>query len=544
MSSTRFIIGLIGLCFVALLIRWPIVDMPFERDEGEYAYIAQRWFRGEVPYRDAFDQKPPGVFVAYAVIERLVGSSPAAIHWGAQFYTLGTLVLIALIGRQFANERAGLLAALFAAFMTADRSILGNAANTELFMILPLAAGFLATVVAIDRDSTAWAVVAGVASCLAMQFKQVALQNVIFHGLLLLMFARPRLRLCVAYTVGGLAAIAPTIAYFWSVGAIREFYDCVIGHNLAYAQRVPIEDYAMWFWFYFNAILGSWWPIILLAMVSLTLRGDPAAGRPRLILATWLLFSFFGVCTGGYFRNHYFYQVIPPVAVLAGRGLTLLAEKVAPHGAGATAWAAAAAAILWGMFLQPWCAIDASPGAPLTDRVRAGVRFSPWYFCPGDPIQKVTRLYGGCPFGESPAVAAFINRQSVPDDTVYIFGSEPQICYYADRKSASRYIFAYPLMTPFFDTRGRQAGVLAELRHTRPRFIVVSDQPTSFCADDDTPKLLETEVGKLLRRSYRLVGFVDTGDTEVRPYTGQPADEPLPRPDLRHSLAIWQRLGS
>src|SRR6516162_6729523 len=109
MSSTRFIIGLIGLCFVALLIRWPIVDMPFERDEGEYAYIAQRWFRGEVPYRDAFDQKPPGVFVAYAVIERLVGSSPAAIHWGAQFYTLGTLVLIALIGRQFANERAGLL---------------------------------------------------------------------------------------------------------------------------------------------------------------------------------------------------------------------------------------------------------------------------------------------------------------------------------------------------------------------------------------------------------------------------------------------------
>ena len=65
-----------------MLLRWPVADVPLERDEGEYAYIAQRWLRGKVPYRDAFDQKPPGVFVAYAVIETLIGASPAALHWG------------------------------------------------------------------------------------------------------------------------------------------------------------------------------------------------------------------------------------------------------------------------------------------------------------------------------------------------------------------------------------------------------------------------------------------------------------------------------
>ena len=40
-------------------VRAAYLDVPLERDEGEYAYIAQRALLGEVPYRDAFDQKPP-----------------------------------------------------------------------------------------------------------------------------------------------------------------------------------------------------------------------------------------------------------------------------------------------------------------------------------------------------------------------------------------------------------------------------------------------------------------------------------------------------
>src|SRR5438105_4217292 len=57
---------------VACLMRWPVAAIPLERDEGEYAYIGQRWLLGGVPYRDSFDQKPPGTFMAYALIERLI----------------------------------------------------------------------------------------------------------------------------------------------------------------------------------------------------------------------------------------------------------------------------------------------------------------------------------------------------------------------------------------------------------------------------------------------------------------------------------------
>src|SRR5258708_3473637 len=100
-----FVVGLCLVCAIGLLFRAPLAAVPLERDEGEYAYIAQRWLQGDVPYRDAFDQKPPGVFVAYAGIESVIGTSPTALHWGAQIYTLGTLIVIALIGRMLLNER-------------------------------------------------------------------------------------------------------------------------------------------------------------------------------------------------------------------------------------------------------------------------------------------------------------------------------------------------------------------------------------------------------------------------------------------------------
>ena len=155
--NRRFIAGLCVVAAVALLIRWPVAEIPLERDEGEYAYIAQRWLQGDVPYRDAFDQKPPGVFVAYAVIETLIGTSPVALHWAPELYTLATLIVVALIGRRFLNDRAGLLAALFTAYMTVDNCVLGNAANTEMFMILPLAGGFLCTMLALDGGCVGWA---------------------------------------------------------------------------------------------------------------------------------------------------------------------------------------------------------------------------------------------------------------------------------------------------------------------------------------------------------------------------------------------------
>jgi hypothetical protein len=61
-------------------------------------------------------------------------------------------------------------------------------------------------------------------------------------------------------------------------------------------------------------------------------------------------------------------------------------------------------------------------------------------------------------------VAAFIAQNSGREESNFVYGSEPQIYCYAGRKSATRYIFVYPLMTAFADVAGRQQAALAEIR--------------------------------------------------------------------------------
>jgi 4-amino-4-deoxy-L-arabinose transferase-like glycosyltransferase len=529
------LLSLLGVCALACLLRWPIAAVPLERDEGEYAYIAQRWWLGEVPYRDSFDQKPPGVFAAYAVIQKTLGTSPAAIHWGTQVYTLGTLALIYLVGRELFGATAGLVAALLAAFMTADVCVLGQSANTETFMILPLTAAFLATLRARDRASCAWALLAGVCGSLALLCKQVALPNVLLSGVLLLVSGPSRWRLLLAFVLGGVLGLAPMLVYFAVARALPQFWDCVVAHNIRYAQRMAWFEYPEFFWLSFRGVLGQWWPILALAVIGSSVAGLCEAGssvpglceagssevglteasyrRRGWLVVAWLVASALGISVGGYFRGHYYVQAIPPLAVLGGRGATLVARRQPRPQVFAIALALAAGA--WGIIVAPW------------------------YYIYGTPEQKIDRIYGGCPFAESIPVAAYLRQHSVLQDTAFVFGSEPQILYYAARRSASRYIFAYPLMTPFPDTRERQREVIEELTSRPPRFLVYVHSEGSFLDDEDTPPDLREFIDGLSRKNYLPVAYVTAGDEAARPWRGPPAD-PRGIP-AGATITIWER---
>ena len=102
----------IVIVLVFIGFRWTLISIPFERDEGEYAYIAQQVLQGEVPYNDAFDQKPPGVFLIYTIAMLIFGQSVQGIHLFLSAWTLVTVwLLYRLVARLF-GYGAGLMAAL------------------------------------------------------------------------------------------------------------------------------------------------------------------------------------------------------------------------------------------------------------------------------------------------------------------------------------------------------------------------------------------------------------------------------------------------
>jgi hypothetical protein len=114
------------------------------------------------------------------------------------------------------------------------------------------------------------------------------------------------------------------------------------------------------------------------------------------------------------------------------------------------------------------------------------------------------RLYGLNPLPESIVIADYIAERSEPEDSVFVVGSEPQIPFLAERRSATRYILFYPLTGSYPDVLERQREVMAEVSVRRPLYVVWTDVPTSLLIDARSERWLFDEVARLIRREYRL----------------------------------------
>ena len=67
--NTRLLRGVFWALFTACVaLRLPSLQQPAGADQALYGYVGQRILHGELPYRDAWDQKPPGIHATYACL--------------------------------------------------------------------------------------------------------------------------------------------------------------------------------------------------------------------------------------------------------------------------------------------------------------------------------------------------------------------------------------------------------------------------------------------------------------------------------------------
>src|SRR2546421_6463018 len=89
---------------VSVGVRWRLREMPLERDEGEYAYAGQLILEGIPPFREAYNMKFPGTYVAYAGMLALFGQTPAGVHIGTMLVNAVTIALIFFLTRQLLSD--------------------------------------------------------------------------------------------------------------------------------------------------------------------------------------------------------------------------------------------------------------------------------------------------------------------------------------------------------------------------------------------------------------------------------------------------------
>jgi predicted membrane-bound mannosyltransferase len=81
---------------ITLYLRLNLLNIPFDRDEGEYAYAGQQILQGNLPYDVIYNMKFPGVYYMYASVFAVFGESVAAIrltglcmHLATAFFLFG-----------------------------------------------------------------------------------------------------------------------------------------------------------------------------------------------------------------------------------------------------------------------------------------------------------------------------------------------------------------------------------------------------------------------------------------------------------------------
>ncbi len=457
LRSQRFLIGLAvaGILALGLAFRAGALDLPLDRDEGAYGYIGANLASGTIPYRDAFDHKPPGVYVFYAFAS-LGPDKVTAVRLATDILFAVSLLLIFTISARIYGRAAGLVAALAWAALGNSFRIEAARANTEQIMVPFLLLAVWSFQKGLGKSSPYWLLASGFASGIALLIKQVAvLPALVLLGFLVLRAISQRnwRRSTVeigAATAGAAIPVLATVIYFGAAGALDDLYFAVVQYNSMYVRA---------YWEAGGARLDNFDPILTpWAYAALGfLFSYPFIKRRNggwgLLIVTWTLANLAGAKMGLRDFPHYFVPVVPGIAILAGAYISSVSERLAALIRGAS-WLRPALAIGVAMGLFVWQAEE----------------YVDFYFR-STPAEMAKVEFGGegeHTFACSEEVASYIRTSTQPEDEILVWANEAQVYFLSERQAASRYIYTYP----FAFIPDGAATIESDFLTRRPRLVV------------------------------------------------------------------------
>jgi 4-amino-4-deoxy-L-arabinose transferase-like glycosyltransferase len=507
---------------VVVFVRLRLLGLPLERDEGEYAYMAQQLLQGILPYTESQSMKFPGIFFAYAGVLAIFGESPVAIHLSLLFVNLATAYLLFLLGRNLLGQSVGIIAGISFSVLTLSSSLQGVWANSEHFVLLPAVGGIL--LLRMSQDKPARFFLSGFLLGCALLIKQHAvffcLFGAIYLGSRLVAKHQPinkPLLTIGLFVAGGLSPVILTAILYAATGNFYDFWFCTIQYASEYASMTLQGEGFENFKYNFAPILESNFPILWLSLIGLASVAWKKSAE-YLFLFGFFVCSFLAVTPGLYFRPHYFLLWMPALSLLAGIGLESLICRLS----------SLKTAMSIGI-------LTLALGLPVL--IQKNFFFTM-------PVFKATQLvYGFNPFSASLEVAKYIHDHSQKDDRVAVLGSEPEIFFYSQRKSATRYIYMYPLMEKHIYARQMQTEMIKEIEETSPEFIVMVKISGSWVTTrPDFPPTLKNWAQNYLNREYELSGVVDILSQEETVYKwGEQAMGYSPQ-SMNHLLIHKKRL--
>jgi hypothetical protein len=503
------------LLAVLLSTRLPSLAQPAGPDQGLYSYVGWQILRGAVPYRDAWDQKPPAIHYTYSVMRAIWphDSVVAAADWIAAGCVAVLLVAIGrgITGRSGPGELAAGMFLILGNPAVARLGGIRVRAQCETFIALTVTAAVWAVCRATSRegisrtDRLLWCFVAGVLLGLTFLYKY----NAVFYGLVpclaLLAWSIDRRAVIAQIAIlfaGAAVPVLMTVLLFATTHAWDDLWQATVVYNLRYSGETygGIAAFIRYLVTFptAHARVDPLWLVGGLGCAALLIPFAFGRGQRRwIVIPIWVAVACLAIAANGS-RNlpQYFVQAAPALALAGGV-------------AGFSAWHAmppwARATVLLLLVIAVGRVGSFAKGM---DYTLHDLRYLSGRLSRADYLSR----FGGREQDKFSALdvaqlSEYLGAHTTPDASVLVFGFSPGVYVQAERRSASRFFWSRPLIVNFnADKPGYgPAALLVELQANRPQAVVLQHRDWQVEGTDSASYFMsQPALAAWLRAEYQM----------------------------------------
>lgn len=461
--------------------RMRLLEVPLERDEGEYAYVGQQLLKGVPPFVSIYHVKLPGIYTAYAIIEFLFGETHKGIHFGLLFVNIITAITIFFIGKRFLNPLHAAFAAACFCIFSLSQKFLGFSANAEHFVVLPAMVGILFLLrsfefvnkrnVSEGKDIKSWLqnlvtyplfnfFVAGLFLGTAYTMKQHGLFFIAFAGVFFLFkwFSSKPISWKNFFLHGfifGSAVLLPLgvlCLIFLKLGLFDKFWWWTWYYPRQYVAQISWEAGMNYLSYSLKPMWETFWLLFIIAGAGIIGLLKDKPWESKIFMIGLFAFTVMALSAGFYFYPHYFLHATPALGLLAAAGAEFISGFFRNSNIN---------------FLKNYLG-----AAVLCIFLFSAIKNEKDYYFNMDGTSVVRSSYGGNPFPESLEIAKFIERNTSPDDKIAVIGSEPQVYFYAKRRAATGFVYTYEMMKDHPHVHDFQTTMMKEIEDAKPKMIL------------------------------------------------------------------------
>lgn len=425
-------------CLALLLAAWLLNQSAVHwggnlADGFLFGYSGWQIRHGARPYADLWDNKPPGIWWTAAAAQALLGDERTSELAAAAVATAVTLISFVWLARLLYGPAVLLPAVLVAAGLLTHVRYECGAFRTETFVTACECTLVAFYVHWLRSPHPRWLLLAGLAAGTGPWFKQSGIAAASVCGLhLLWMLARRRasVRSVACFLAGCAAPSAVAVVVLAMQGVVSEWWYAVVGFNRLYFE---VRD-AAWLpslrtWRYLEQPLAPLMSFALLALVGLLMMLGPhrnpersRADRPTgfMLIPVWTIAAGYLVAVSGGVLAYHLSPLLPPLtlaalAVIGNAGEAPFSQVILRRPSTAVLFA-----------LLAGVSIDALRDSISLARTAWNARSPGLSLEWRDPPEFVEQ-------------AAYIRAHTGPSDTIYVWGWDPGLYRYAQRRCCSRF---------------------------------------------------------------------------------------------------------